>query len=125
MGNIYVIKEDQAKMKTIPTQRVPDFSLVLGGPLFQLYRRMHLSRNGLELLRRRVLAITLVAWLPLLFLSMVDSHALGRPIKVPFLYDVAAQVRFLIALPLFIVLEVVVHRRISPVVRRSWKDALW
>ena len=95
----------------------PDFSLVLGGPLFHLYQRTHLSLDALELLRRRVLVITLFAWLPLLFLSVLDGHALGGPIKIPFLYDVEAQVRFLIALPLFILLEVIVHRRISPVAR--------
>ena len=30
-----------------------DFSLVLGGPLYQMWRRTHLSGDGLELLRRR------------------------------------------------------------------------
>ena len=39
----------------------PDFSLVLGGPIFQLFRRSHLSGDGLELLHRRLLIITLVA----------------------------------------------------------------
>ena len=34
-----------------------DFSLVLGGPLFQLLRRSHLSGNALELVRRRVIAV--------------------------------------------------------------------
>ena len=33
---------------------VGNFSLVLGGPLFQLFRRFHLAGGGLELLRRRV-----------------------------------------------------------------------
>jgi hypothetical protein len=117
VGNTYGIEEDLAKMKPMPTQKVPDFSLVLGGPLFHLYLRTHLSLDGLELVRRRVLVITLFAWFPLLFLSVIDGHALGGPIKIPFLYDVEAQVRFLIALPSFILLEVIVHRRISPVVR--------
>ena len=96
----------------------PDFSLVLGGPLFQLYRRMHLSGHGLELLRRRVLVIILFAWLPLLFLSALGGHALGRTIKIPFLFDVEANVRFLIALPVLIIADLVVHRRISPLIRR-------
>jgi hypothetical protein len=118
MGSIDVIKEDLAKVKAMPAQSVRDFSLVLGGPLFNLYRRAHLSLGALELVRRRVLVITLFAWLPLLFLSVLDGHALGGPVKIPFLYDVEAQVRFLIALPLLILLEVIVHRRIGPVLRR-------
>jgi hypothetical protein len=112
-------------MTTIPAQKVPDFSLVLGGPLFHIYRRMHLSLGALELVRRRVLVVTLVAWLPLLFFSVLEGRALGGSIKMPFLYDVEAQVRFLLALPILILLEVIVHRRISPWFGGSWKGALW
>ena len=100
------------------TPEPPDFSLVLGRPLFQLYRRARLSGDSLELLGLRVLAIALFAWLPLLFLSMLEGHAFGGAIKIPFLYDVEAYARFLIALPVLIGAELVVHRRISPVVRR-------
>ena len=32
-----------------------DFSLVLGGPVFQLLQKSHLSGSDLELLRRRLL----------------------------------------------------------------------
>jgi hypothetical protein len=90
----------------------PDFSLVLGGPLFQLYRRAHLSGAALELVRRRVLVISCVAWLPLLMLSLIEGHALGGTIKVPFLYDIEAHVRFLVALPILIAAELSVHLRI-------------
>jgi len=105
-------------MKTSVNPKPPAFSLVLGGPLFQLYRRIHLSGDALELLWRRVLSITLFAWLPLLFLSVLDGHAIGGGIKIPFLYDVEAHVRFLVALPALIIGELVVHRRISPLIRR-------
>ena len=43
-----------------------DFSLVLGGLLFQLLRRSHLSDDALERLRQRIIVIALLAWLPLL-----------------------------------------------------------
>ena len=46
-------------------QEPPDFSLVLGGPLYQLWRRAHLTGDMLELLRRRVVVLVLLAWLPL------------------------------------------------------------
>ena len=86
--------------------------------MFQLFRRAHLAGEGLELLHRRVLIIPLVTWLPLMFLSMLDHQALGRSCKIPFLYDVESHVRFLVALPILIAAELVVHRRISPLVRR-------
>ena len=95
-----------------------DFSLVLGGPLFQLLRRSHLSGNALELLQQRILVILLLAWLPLLVLSVVEGQALGGNVAVPFLLDVEANVRFLVALPLLIVAELVVHRRMRFVVRQ-------
>ena len=93
-----------------------DFSLVLGGPLFQLLRRSHLSGDALELLRRRIIVITLLAWLPLLVLSALEGQALGGSAAVPFLLDVDVHVRFLVALPLLIVAELVVHQRMRFVV---------
>jgi hypothetical protein len=37
-----------------PLQETPDFSLVLGGPLYQLYLRTRMMRPPLDLLRRRI-----------------------------------------------------------------------
>jgi hypothetical protein len=101
-----------------PLPGSPDFSLVLGGPLFQLFRRTHLSGDALELLRRRTLAITIFTWLPLLVLSVIEGHALGGSIAISFLRDIEAHVRFLIALPVLLGAELVVHTRLDSVVRR-------
>ncbi len=100
---------------TLPLAK-QDFSLVLGGPLYQLFRRAHLSGPALEQLWRRLWVITLVAWLPLLVLAVIDGRAVGPPSPLPFLRDIEAQVRFLVALPLFIVAELVVHARTRGVV---------
>lgn len=94
-----------------------DFSLVLGGPLFQLLRRAHLEGEHLELLKRRLLIISLVAWLPLLVLVMFSSTS-GEFSRLSFFHDVEVHVRFLIALPVLIAAELIVHSRIRPVVRR-------
>jgi hypothetical protein len=90
---------------------LPDFSLVLGGPLYQLFLRTRLARAPLDLLYRRMVGISLVAWLPLLVLSIVEGHASGG-VGVPFLHDVEAHVRYLVALPLLILAELVVHLRL-------------
>ena len=95
-----------------------DFSVVLGGPVFQLVRRAHLSGDALELLRRRIGVIALFTWLPLLVLSALGGRAWGNWSQVPFLADVEVHVRFLFALPLLIAAELVVHRRMRPVVRQ-------
>lgn len=96
----------------------PDFSLVLGGPLFQLLRRAHLADDALMIVRQRVIVIALVAWLPLLVLSVIEGHSLGGTVAVPFLLDAEVHIRFLVAMPLLIAAEVVVHRRMRPLVQQ-------
>jgi hypothetical protein len=95
-----------------------DFSLVLGGPLYQLWRRLHAAGPTLDLLVRRVIALPLVAWLPLLVLTAYEGVAIGRVVPMPFLYDLDAHARFLVAIPLFLLAEVVIHQRIRLVVRQ-------
>src|SRR5262245_30765872 len=101
-----------------------DFSVVLGGPLFQLFRRAHLSGDALELLHRRIVVIALVAWLPLLVLSAIQGTAIGGSVAIPFLYDVDAHVRFLIALPLLVAGELVVHARMRGTVAQFVSQGL-
>src|SRR5271155_1093906 len=98
-------------------QEPPDFSLVLGGPLYQIFRRTHLTGPALELLRRRVVFFLLLCWVPLAVLSLLEGHLWGGT-KVSFLRDVETQVRFLLSLPVLILAEVVVHRRLRPVIKR-------
>jgi hypothetical protein len=85
-----------------------DFSLVLGGPTFQLLLRAHLEGDHTELLYRRLLVITLVAWLPLLLLATHGSLTRSTG-WLSFFRDVEVHVRFLIALPILIAAELVVH----------------
>lgn len=100
------------------TTEQTDFSLVLGGPLYQLFRRVHLSGDALELVRRRVIAGVLLAWVPLLVLSALEGKLLGVTAAVPFLLDMEVHVRFLVALPLLISAELVVHQRMRLVAKQ-------
>ena len=95
-----------------------DFSLVLGGPLYQFLRRTHLTGDTLQMLHRRMVVLTLLAWAPLLVLSVAEGHAWGKSVTVPFLYDVEMNTRLLLALPLLVVAEIVVHGRMRLVVRQ-------
>ncbi len=94
----------------------PDFSLVLGGPLYQLWRGTRLAGDALQMVHRRVIALVVVAWAPLLLLSIAEGHVWGDSVTLPFLYDVELHVRLLLALPLLVVAELVVHQRMRPVV---------
>jgi len=92
-----------------------DFSLVLGGPLFQLLARSHLATPDLDLMKLRIFSFSMFAWLPLLLLSLVDGKALMGA-GLPFLYDIEMHARFLVALPLLIAAELLVHQRLRLVV---------
>ena len=104
--------------RRITSDEQANFSLVLGGPLYQLSRRSHLTDDALEQVRLRIIVISLFAWLPLLLLSALEGHLLGGKAAVPFLMDIEVHVRFLVVVPLFIIAELVVHQRMRFVVRQ-------
>jgi hypothetical protein len=93
-----------------------EFSLVLGGPLFQLLRRLRLSDGALGLVHRRIIAAILIMWAPLLALSAMQGGLFGPGRTMPLLDDIGFHLRFLVATPLLIVAELVVHRRIRLIV---------
>jgi len=99
-----------------PLQEPPDFSLVLGGPLYQIFRRTRLTGPTLELLRRRVVFFPLFCWVPLAVLSLVEARFLSGA-NLSFFRDILTHVRFLVALPALILAEVVVHHHIRPIVK--------
>ena len=124
-----------------------DFSLVVGGPLFRVLRWARLSDDNLQLLGRRMAAVVVVAWLPLLILSLVEGHAWSG-LRVPFLRDVDVHTRFLVALPLLFAAEWVLHQRLRLAINkfrerqlvpeaqyqrylaalqsaRTWLDSIW
>ena len=101
-----------------PTQESTDFSLVLGGPLYQLFRRAHLSGDALDLLRRRIVVLSLLAWLPLALLAAFEGRLLPGTATVPFLLDVEVHVRYLLAVPLMVVAELVVHQRMRALLQQ-------
>jgi len=101
-----------------------DFSLILGGPLYQLFCRAHLCGKVLEQLHRRVLVICGVAWLPLLLFSVLEGNAWDSALKVPFLADVEVYARFLVGMPLLVLAELVIHERMRPVVHQFFEREL-
>ena len=102
-----------------------DFSLVLGGPLFQLFRKARLEGDALELVHWRILASILITWFPLLIVCAVGT-GIGGTAQTSFYHDIEVHVRFLVALPILIGAELLVHSRLRPLVRRfiEWRIVL-
>jgi hypothetical protein len=96
-------------MGSPPTMK--KLSVIEGGPLDRLQRRLGLMKLEAPLIVRRALVFSLVAWLPLLILSALQGTLLTN-VKIPFLYDPSAHIRFLLSVPLLIVAEVVIGPRI-------------
>lgn len=97
--------------------RDADFSLVIGGPLYRMLKRVRLDGTHHELLGRRVALAILIMWFPLLLLSLLGGKAWTNTL-VPFLRDVDVQVRCLIVVPLLFVAEIVLHGRIGAAVQK-------
>jgi hypothetical protein len=92
-----------------------NFSLVLGGPLYQLLRKAHLDDDAVSHLKRRILVICGIVWLPLFVLS-ASTGLLTGGVRIPFLHDIESHARFLVAIPLMLVAELVVHQRTRGIV---------
>jgi hypothetical protein len=93
------------------------FSLVSGGPLYRLWQRAGLAGEGMQGAQRRIAVMVLVTWAPLLLLSLAEGRAWGGGVVLPFLMDVEAHVRLLIAVPLLILAELMTHREMPPILR--------
>ena len=92
-----------------PSDEPQQFSIVLGGPLYRFYLWLRLVKPPLDLLPRRVILLTLVTWLPLALLTLMEGRAFGG-VKVPFFYHLAVHARFLLSLPLLIIAEPIAQK---------------
>ncbi|HYR35893.1 MAG TPA: hypothetical protein VEQ87_16500 [Burkholderiales bacterium] len=90
---------------------------MLGGPLYQLLLRSRLLEPPMRLVGRRIAAVLVLTWLPVLVLAALGETLLSGA-KIPFFFDVEAQVRLLVALPLLLAAEPVVHWQLSAQVRQ-------
>jgi hypothetical protein len=94
-----------------------DFSLMLGGPLYQFFLRVGLVKPPLDRVAWRVIVISMTAWMPLLVLSALNGRLVGG-VKIPFLYDFEVQARLMAALPLLIGAEATVSHRFRIMLRQ-------
>jgi hypothetical protein len=76
------------------------------------------------LVRRRVIVSVTITWLPLLVLAALEGNAWVGNAAVPFLRDIEVHSRFLVALPLLVIAELVVHQRMRPLVEQFLKRKL-
>ena len=108
----------RAKERSEPSRPAGlEFSLVIGGPLYRVLRRAHLDGSDHELLGRRVGLAVLIAWIPLLLLSLREGNIWSGTL-VPFFHDIDTHVRFLVVVPMLFVAEIVLHGRLGQAVQK-------
>lgn len=64
-----------------------------------------------------MVAVIVVAWLPLFLLSLSEGKAFGG-CRIPFVLDLNVQTRFIVALPMLVAAEPLVHRWMRAIVRQ-------
>jgi hypothetical protein len=87
---------------------VHDFSIVMGGPIYDFLLSHGYLRFALPNLVRRIVFVVALTWLPLLLLSLKGGLAFGHRVVVPLLFDLSVYGRFLLGLPLLMSAEVIV-----------------
>jgi hypothetical protein len=99
-------------MKTENAKEFPELSLMEGGPGEALMKKLRLIRPELGAASARTAVIlAALTWVPLLVFSFIEGLALGGA-KIPFLYDLSAHVRFLVAIPILVLAEIPIGRRL-------------
>lgn len=104
--------------KTQPAQTPEhneDFSLVLGGPLYQLLLHSGMIKPPFGRLSSRIGVLTGVAWLPLVLFTILGGR-FAQGVAVPFLRDFEVHARLLFSLPMLILAELVVYIRMRAIV---------
>jgi hypothetical protein len=99
-------------------ERLAEFSLVEGSPFDRLFSRLGLSTTEQRRAWRLVAALILLAWVPLLLLSASEGAAWGDAVALPFLHDVEVQVRLLFAVPVLVLADGIVQRRLQGVAQQ-------
>jgi len=99
----------------IADSTIRNFSIVLGGPIYDFLLRRGFVRLVLPNVARRIAVLVALTWMPLLLLSLKDGFAFGDRVKIPFLYDFSMYGRFLLSLPLLLIAEIV----IDPAIRQA------
>jgi hypothetical protein len=90
---------------------VDTFSLFRGGAVYRFERLLKLVVDRRSAVRSRALLAIAITWLPLLILTILSGTAWGDRVRIPFLFDFSANIRFLVTLPLLILAQVVIDHK--------------
>jgi hypothetical protein len=95
-----------------------------GGPGARMMHRLRLLNPDLEMASwRAAFTLAILSWLPLLVLTALEGLLVGGS-KIPFVKDIAAHTRFLLAVPLLVLADIPVGFRLREMVRQFLRSGL-
>lgn len=99
-------------MTTSTSAEIKEYLAARGGPFYDLQRQLGLLREDAFRAGPRALLFVAIAWGVPLVLSLFEGRAFGPTASNPFLLDPAPAARFLIAVGLFVMMELQVEQRL-------------
>jgi hypothetical protein len=105
----------------VATERMPHASaspFALGERHQVVASRYGLASGGAVRLPRVIAAALAVTWLPLLVLTLIEGTAFGEAVEIAFLRDHIVNGRYLLAMPLLLLMDSIVAHRTSLAVER-------
>jgi hypothetical protein len=105
----------------VATERLHHVSaspFALGERQQSLASKYGLASSGAVRLSRVIAAALAVTWLPLLVLTLIEGTAFGEAVKIAFLRDHIVNGRYLLAMPLLLLMDRIVEHRTSLAVER-------
>ena len=100
------------------TKSFAEFPLFTAGPLYRLQEKLGLVREGKRRLGLIALYSVCIAWAPMALLAAAEGLAIGPTRLSSFLMDFEVNVRFLIALPVFLLSETMCERQLQTVIQQ-------
>ena len=101
------------------------FSIIRGGLLEKALTLLRIVKpNHPQNMIRTVIFFIVIAWLPLLIMTLISGQFLSGEVQVPFLYDFPFHIRFLMAVPMLFMAEKIVDERVKLVVHQFNKAGL-
>jgi len=89
------------------------FALSTGGLIDSLSLRLHIRNPGSYNIRRRIIVLFALTWLPILLLSAVEGNLINGQLAVPFLSDPTPYVRYFVTLPLLVIASTIIDPLIA------------